>query len=294
MHGLLIGASGQLGRALHSVFSQGYQIVGTAHRQAQSGHLALNLADLEQTQRVLRKTNPDLILIAGAMCSVDGCELEPELCYRINTLGPRTVAEYARTHGARVVFYSTDHVFDGVSELYHECDMVRPLNVYARSKADAEAALRELLPDRHLILRTSWLYGPDAQRLNFPLRCIDCAITGRQILVPEDQWGSPTYTEDLARATRFLVEHGYTGTFHATGPEFIDRVSLARRICMWFRLDDRCIVAMPTSELNQAARRPLQVRLDCRKLFTVGVAAFRGINEGLEALGALAAAVSNR
>lgn len=284
MRGLLIGASGQLGRALLAAFSQACQMVGTAHRHPQPGHLTLDLADTQRIHSMLQDTNPDLILIAGAMCAVDGCELEPELCYQINALAPKTVAEYARAHGAHVVFYSTDHVFDGDREIYQESDAIRPLNAYARSKAEGEAALRELLPDRHLILRTSWLYGPDAQRMNFALRCVDRIRAGQQVLVPADQWGSPTYTEDLARATRFLVEYGHTGTFHATGPEFIDRVALARRICARFRLDDRYIVPKLTSELGQAARRPLRVRLDCRKLYETGVGELRGVDRGLESL----------
>jgi len=113
---------------------------------------------------------------------------------------------------------------------------------------------------------------------------VDRIREGQQVLVPADQWGSPTYTEDLARATRFLIEHGHAGTFHATGPEFVDRATLARRICAHFRLDDRYIVPKPTSELGQAARRPLRVRLDCRKLYKTGVGGFREISRGLESL----------
>jgi len=294
MRVLLIGASGQLGQALAAAFVRDHRVIPAAHRHARPGDLDLDLGDTERVMAVLNETKPDLILVAGAMCAVDRCELETEACRRINVSGPRVVAEYARDHGRFVVYYSTDHVFDGDRDLYRESDPIGPLNVYARSKADGEAALRELLPDRHLILRTSWLYGPDAQRMNFALRCVDSIRAGRSVQVPADQWGSPTYTEDLAHATRFLVERGHAGTFHATGPEFVSRSVLARKVCARFGLDEGLIVPKLTSELGQAARRPLRVRLDCTKLSETGARGFRGVDRGLETLAALDGALSHR
>jgi len=284
MRCLLIGASGQLGQALYSAFSPAHQLIGTAYRHGRPGDIVVDLGDCDRTRAVLREVNPDLILIAGAMCDVDRCELEPELCRRINALGPSVVAEYARDNGRRAVFFSTDHIFDGLREMYVEADPTCPLNAYARSKAEGEAALRELLPNSHLIIRTAWLYGPDAGRKNFALRCVDRLRAGETILVPADQWGSPTYTVDLAGATLFLIERGLSGTFHATGPDFVDRVTLARAICACFGLDKDRIIPKFTKELGQAAPRPLRVRLGCHKLRRSGAAEFRGIERGLESL----------
>ena len=182
------------------------------------------------------------------------------------------------------MLFSTDHVFDGTQESYKEADSVRPLNAYARTKAESEEIVREVLPGRHLVIRTAWLYGPDTARRNFILRLVDRAMAGERIQVPTDQSGSPTYTEDVARATRFLLEHGHAGTFHATGPELMDRVSLARQVCAHFGLDEGAIVPVPTSALGQAAPRPLCVRLDCQKIETAGVSRFRGVAAGLAVL----------
>jgi len=284
MRCLLIGASGQLGHALHAVFSSGHEVIATAHRHMEPSYLHLDLGDVEGTRRILRETRPELVLIAGAMCAVDRCEAERNLCRRVNVDGPRAVAEYGYERGARVVYFSTDHVFDGTREVYKETDAIRPLSFYATSKAEGEVALRQLLPERHLVIRTSWLYGPDSRRVNFALRCVDSIKAGHSVLVPMDQWGSPTFTEDLAIATRVLVKHDFSGTFHATGQEFLDRASLARRICERFGLDERYIVPKATSDLGQPARRPLRVRLDCTKLQEVGVPAFRDLNYGLDAL----------
>jgi dTDP-4-dehydrorhamnose reductase len=282
---LLIGASGQLGLALAARFSTG-TLIAASHRHLQAGDWPIDLGDAFATTAALAAARPDVILLAGAMCNVDLCETESETCERINTIGPSIVADYARTHDAHVVFFSTDHVFDGDKASYIETDAVNPLNVYARSKVRAEETLRERLPDRHLIIRTGWVYGPDWQRRNFVLRLIDRLGRGERVSVPRDQWGSPTYTDDIAAATRYLVDRGVTGTFHATGPDLIDRASLAAMICQRFGLEGRLVVAQTTPELAQSARRPLRVQLDCRKLQNVGAPAFRGVAAGLVALAA--------
>lgn len=280
---LLIGASGQLGRALAARFSDG-ALVGGAHRHPRPGDMHIDLGDASATAAALRDVRPDLILVAGAMCNVDLCEVEPEVCERINIQGPALVAEYARAHGGRVVFFSTDHVFDGMKANYVEADPVHPLNVYSRSKALAEDALREILPDRHLIIRTGWVYGPDWQRRNFILRLIDRLREGAAVPVASDQWGSPTYTEDVAEASRQLVVAGAVGTFHATGPDWLSRAALAESVCSELGLDHNLVVSRPTSELHQTALRPGRVRLDCRKLQAACSWRFRGVADGLRSL----------
>jgi dTDP-4-dehydrorhamnose reductase len=284
---LLIGASGQLGQALSAVFRD-HDVVPAAYRHAEPGQRIVDLGEPVSVRLALEATKPDLVLIAGGETHVDGCEADADRCVRVNVRSTQLIAEHARGRGARVVYYSTDYVFDGAARAYVETDPVSPVNVYGRSKAEAEAVLREILPDRHLVLRTSWVYGPDRQRRNFALRVIDVlSQPGEPLRVPCDQYGSPTFTEDLARATYALVERDAGGTFHAAGPEFVDRATLALTICERFGLDGRRIVPTPTSSLGQTARRPLRGRLDCQKLGGTGVAAFRGIDAGLRSLPAV-------
>ncbi len=286
---LLIGGSGQLGGALGAAFAASDDLLATAWLHRRPGQVALDLGDAAATTALLEQWRPDLVLLAAAMCHVDRCELEPDLCRRINVDGPAAVAEHARQHGTRLVFFSTDHVFDGTRSSYRESDAVHPLSVYARSKMEAEDAIREIIPAQHLIVRTGWVYGPDQQRRNFVLRFVDRLRAGERVEVPADQWGSPTHTEDLADAVRFLVEREETGTFHATGPELIDRVSLALSVCDTFGLDARRIVPRPTVALGQAAERSLRVLLDCGKLRDAGAPAFRSVVAGLDALAAWSA-----
>src|SRR6185503_6358993 len=107
---LLIGASGQVGRALAACFPAG-AIVRASHRHAGADDIRLDLGDDRAVDRVLTEVGPELVLLAGAMCNAEQCEIEDDTCYRINTRGPQAVAEYARRSGACLVYFSTDHVF---------------------------------------------------------------------------------------------------------------------------------------------------------------------------------------
>lgn len=282
---VVIGANGQLGRALPLFFSTRHEVVASVRRNPRPGQVLIDLSDIPSITETLRKVSPDLILIAGAYANVDQCEQEPTLCRQVNVEGPLEVARYAREAGSFVVYYSTDHVFDGSKNSCTESDPVHPLNVYSRTKVEGEAVIRETVPGRHLILRTSWLYGPDPEERNFPLRCLQRLAAGERVPVPSDQWGSPTYTEDLANATRLLLDRDQTGTFHVTGPDFVNRYDYACRIAGRFEYPKDQLIPTPTAELGQVARRALAVKLDCGKFEELnGLPKRRGIMEGLSDL----------
>lgn len=282
--GLIIGASGQLGTDLCRVLRGEWELAKSGNRRVRPGWLKIDLSDPAGTVAAIREARPQYLFIAGALTNVELCEAQPETCFRINVEGPRAVAEYARDHGATVVYYSTDHVFDGGQERNVESDPPRPLNVYARSKVRGEQMIRELLPDRHLIIRTAWLYGPDLAYRNFILRLAGRLRQGLEMPVPVDQWGSPTSTEDVAAATKQLLERGATGTFHATGPDFMSRLDLAERVCERFDLNAGLLDPKKSGELRLMAERPLRVRLDCRKIRSLGIGAFRPLEEGIDRL----------
>ena len=281
---LLIGASGQVGRALGPAFEDGYDVVAASHQHVERHHEHVDLADANGIRALMHRLRPEIVLLAGGMCNVDGCEIETELCDQVNVVGTHILAEEAWTLGTRVVFFSTDHVFDGSRDRNREIDPVAPMNVYSTSKVKAEHILRRVLPGRHLIIRTSSVYGVDAHRRNFVVRLVDRVGQRLPLTVPEDQWGSPTFTEDLARAARVLVDRCDQGTFHATGPDFVSRSSFAVQICEQFGLDASMIIPRPTSALRQPAPRPRGVLLDCEKLAKTGIGPFVGIEQGLARL----------
>lgn len=284
MRCLVIGASGQLGRAVCDALRLKHEVLETAHRAPRPDQWRIDLADAGSVRLVLVEVKPEWIVIAGALGNVDRAEQEPELCRAINVNGPRVVAEYAQEQGSRVVYYSSDAVFDGSQNAYEETDRVSPLNTYARSKVEAERLLQELLPEQSLIIRTAWMYGPDERRRNFVLNTIEELRHGRMVQVPSDQWGSPTYTEDVAWLTRALLEQGASGVFHAVGPEFLSRDAWAQRICRQFQLDEALLHPTSLAQLQQAAVRPARVLLDCRKVQALGARPFRTPAEGLALL----------
>lgn len=281
---LVIGASGQVGRALCTAFARGYDVVAASHQHVEGHDEHVDLADAAGVRDLMRRVRPEVVLLAGGMCNVDGCELETELCDQVNVIGTHVLADEAGSIGSHVVFFSTDHVFDGSRDRNREIDPVAPMNVYSTSKVKAEHILRRILPGRHLIIRTSSVYGVDTHRRNFVVRLIDRVSQRLPLDVPEDQWGSPTFTEDLAHAASILVERREKGTFHATGPDYVSRSSFAVQICEQFGLDAAMILPCPTSSLKQPARRPRGVLLDCEKLAKAGVPPFVGIEAGLARL----------
>ena len=281
---LVIGAWGQLGRALCEEFRGSHEVVEAVHRAVRPDQWPIDLADPAATTSALARIAPEWILIAGALGNVDRAELEREQCLAVNVEGPRAVAEYAQAHGCTVAYYSTDAVFDGTKASYQERDPVAPLNFYARSKVQAETIMQARLPGRALVIRTAWLYGPDDRRRNFILRLVDELRAGRPVEVPSDQWGSPTYTEDVARVTRVLLEQGASGLFHAVGPEVINRAALARQVCEQFGLEASLLQPRLSAQLGQVAQRPLRVELDCRWLRSTVAHTFRTLTEGLAAL----------
>ncbi len=163
---------------------------------------------------MVRTARPDWIVLAAAYTDVDGCEVNRELAFDVNSRGAANVARAAKQCGSRLLFLSTDYVFDGTKTTPYETDDPRaPLSVYGQSKAQAEDQLAQLLPGCS-ILRASWLFGVGGKC--FPDTILTLAATRPELDVVNDQRGSPTYAPDLARAIVQLCRAGAQGIVHAT------------------------------------------------------------------------------
>jgi dTDP-4-dehydrorhamnose reductase len=168
----------------------------------------------EQVEAQVRRVRPDWIILSAAYTDVDGCELNPELAFAVNTQGAMNVAKAAAGSGAKLLFISTDYVFDGTNDTPYETNHPRnPINRYGRSKAEAETKILEILPQA-CIVRTSWLFGAGGKC--FPDTILKLAATRPQIAVVNDQRGCPTYTDDLASAIMQLCRAGAEGIIHCT------------------------------------------------------------------------------
>jgi dTDP-4-dehydrorhamnose reductase len=203
---LIVGSAGQLGRELEKVFADVGTIVAVDRE-------SLDLADPDQTRALVRRTAPDVILNAAAYTAVDRAEAEMPLAHAINALAPGVLAEEAVARNALLVHYSTDYVFDGSKQgPWTEDDAPAPLSVYGASKLAGEQAIRNSRA-RHLIFRTSWVYGPHGK--NFLLTMLRLAGERDRLSIVDDQIGAPTTSIELARTTREIVTGVLAGRFGA-------------------------------------------------------------------------------
>jgi dTDP-4-dehydrorhamnose reductase len=219
----IFGATGMLGKALMRRWSEG----PTFGEQGKDEIFGLGSADAdirvgEQVEKAVARTGPDWIVLAAAYTDVDGCEINPKLAEAVNTRGAANVAKAAASAGSRLLFVSTDYVFDGKNNSPYETDHPRnPINEYGKSKAAAEEQILSILPDA-CIARISWLFGPGGKC--FPDTILKLAATRHEIEVVNDQRGCPTYTFDLADAIVQLCRSNARGIVHCTN----------RGDCSWY------------------------------------------------------------
>ena len=202
----VFGATGLVGNALLREWS-GDAVTGLSSRDA-------DIRDPQAVERVVVETRPDWIVHAAAYTDVDGCETHRDLAMSVNRDGAVNVALAARKHAARLLFLSTDYVFDGTKNSpYETTDLRAPQSVYGQSKAEAEQRLLEIFPNS-TIVRTSWVFGKGGRC--FPETILKLASTRPQLSVVNDQRGSPSYTIDLARAVIQLCRKNVAGIVHVT------------------------------------------------------------------------------
>lgn len=207
MRVLLTGANGQLGHDLVAILSNQHQVFGVSRQY-------MDITDLTRVLDVVQTIKPDIVIHAAAYTRVDYAESDQDRAYLVNTYGTRNVTVAAQQTGAKMIYLSTDYVFDGQSKLpYIEYDRVNPLNVYGKSKLAGEELVKTL-SDKYFIVRTSWLYGKQGN--NFVKTMLKLAENRNEVSVVDDQVGSPTYTKDLAWFLSILSETDKYGIYHAS------------------------------------------------------------------------------
>ncbi len=216
----IFGATGLLGPALTREWSED-QITGLSSRDA-------DLRNADQVRRAVERSRPDWIVLSAAYTDVDGCESHPDQAFAVNRDGALNVALAAKNSEARLLFVSSDYVFDGRKTApYEGGDPRNPQSVYGRSKAEAEVRLLEILPEV-CIARTSWLFGIGGKC--FPDTILKLAASRPALDVVNDQRGSPTYSVDLARAIIGLCRKNASGIVHVTNAGDCTWFEFAREI----------------------------------------------------------------
>jgi dTDP-4-dehydrorhamnose reductase len=256
----IFGASGLLGKALLREWS-GDTVTGlTSH--------AADIRDAKRVQEVVQETNPEWVVLAAAYTDVDGCEGNPDLAFAVNRDGAVNVAVAAKKVGARLVFLSSDYVFDGKKTTPYEIEDTRnPQSVYGRTKAEAEIKLLALMPDC-CIARTSWLFGVGGKC--FPDTILKLAASRPALDVVNDQRGCPTSSVDLARAIVQLCRKDASGIVHVTNAGDCTWFDFAREIVSGAGL---ATVVRPVSSQQMArpAPRPSYSVLSATRLRALGI-----------------------
>ena len=258
---LLLGRNGQVGWALE-------RSLAPLGEPTALGRAELDLADVPRLVATIRALQPEAIVNAAAYTAVDKAESERETAFAINATAPRVLAEEAKRIGALLVHYSTDYVFDGAKAVpYVEDDAPNPLNVYGASKLAGERAIAAT-GCRHLILRTSWVYGP--RGANFMLTMLRLARERPALRVVDDQVGAPTSSIEIARVTatvlaRAAQSSNVTGLYHLAAAGETSWCGFARAILAKAEVATP-VVPIRTEDYPTAARRPRNSRLDCSRL----------------------------
>ena len=256
MRVLVTGARGMLARALiPELERRGHEVIGL-------GRDALDVTDADAVERAVREWVPDVVVQCAAYTRVDDAETDEATAFAVNAEGTRNVARACRAVGARLVYPSTDYVFDGrASSPYRPDHPPAPLNAYGRSKLAGEEAAREA--GDWVVARTSWLYGAGGR--NFVSTILRRAMEGVPLRVVDDQRGTPTWTGTLAVTLAGLLEADVpSGIYHTTGRGETTWYGFAREALRLAGIDAD-IVAIPTEAFPTPARRPQYSVLDCSR-----------------------------
>ena len=294
---LVTGADGLVGQALARRLSRwpGLDLLltgrGDGPRLAafEGGWVPLDVTDARSVERVMQDFEPNAVVHLAAMSKVEPCEREREACWEVNVHATERLARACRRHGARLVFLSTDFVFDGASGPYAEEDRPSPINAYGRSKLAAENAIRGSGLRDWTIVRTTLGFGdvtgyPEG-RFNLATFLARELSVGRVVRVTSDQWRTPTWAPDLAEGIARILDQRRDGLYHIAGAEFITTFAFAEVLADRFGFDPSLLRPATTAELHPGAPRPLRAGLlTLRAQTELGYAA-TPLADALDALG---------
>ncbi|WP_449598733.1 dTDP-4-dehydrorhamnose reductase [Niallia sp. Marseille-Q9988] len=254
---LVTGYSGQLGYdVVLEGKKRGFEMIGVGHKE-------LDIAQEEQVESYVHKVKPDAIIHCAAYTAVDNAEDDKETCFDVNVNGTKYLAAAAKRVDAKFIYISTDYVFEGTgTEPFTEEDAAKPVGYYGLTKYEGEKAVQSLL-DKYFIVRISWVFGINGN--NFIKTMLRLAETRDELNVVGDQYGSPTYTFDLAKLLLDMVETEKYGVYHASNEGFITWADFAKEI---FEVAGKKVKvnSITTEEYPTKAVRPKNSRMSKDKL----------------------------
>jgi len=248
---LVTGAQGMMGMGLCPILCEnGHEVVATDLPE-------LDVQHPDQVRHAIRQAQPALVIHLAAQTDVDGCENNPDMAFRVNTLGTQHVALACQQFGCALVYMSTISVFNGNKETaYTEFDTPEPRSVYSSSKYQGEVIVQRLVRYSYVV-RTGWMFGGGVHDKKFVARILELARTRAQLKVVDDKFGSPTYTVDIARGLCRLIETNMYGVYHLVNTgEPVSRYSVAQRILEYAGLNTCELLQVSSDEFPLPAPRP--------------------------------------
>ena len=253
---LVTGANGQLGYdVVKELQKQNIECFGAKRKD-------FDIVDFEATRNFIINYSPDAVIHCAAYTAVDKAEDEKEQCYLVNSDATKNIARICKKINAKMLYISTDYVFDGTKEGFYEVDdLPNPINVYGKSKLLGEQAVQKLL-EKYFIVRISWVFGEHGN--NFVKTMLKLGKERKEINVVSDQYGSPTYTADLAPLLVEMIKTDCYGIYHATNEGVCSWAEFAEEIFKIAGMNVK-VNHITTTEYFTKAKRPLNSRLSKEK-----------------------------
>ncbi|MCA0987049.1 dTDP-4-dehydrorhamnose reductase [Guptibacillus algicola] len=244
---LVTGSNGQLGKDVEILFSKnGYEVYGYSREQ-------LDITKLDNVSKVFEEIKPSIVIHCAAYTNVDKAETDADEAYKVNAIGTRNIASISEKYSAKLVYISTDYVFNGESNgEYNEFSPTSPLGVYGKSKLAGEDFVRALT-SKFFIVRTSWVFGLYGK--NFVKTMLNLAQDKKELNVVNDQRGCPTYTVDLAHCISRLIRTEKYGTYHCSNSGNCTWYEFAKAIFEEAGFDMK-VTPVGTEEFPRPAKRP--------------------------------------
>jgi dTDP-4-dehydrorhamnose reductase len=276
---LIIGVSGLTGYKLANLPINDFQIYGTYNKRPleikNCKIYQLDKTNKENTLYLLKKISPDVIIDCSALHNVDYCETHREETRKVNLEAPLFIANYCKDYGTRMIYISTDYVFDGTAENYNEESKPNPLNYYGNIKLKAEIEIARS-GISYGIARTSLIFGwnpgelvgkksSSGKTMNFVIWALNKLRKGESLKIVTDQYSTPTLADNLAESLLGLARSDIKGIFHTAGKDCLNRYEFTLKIADIFNINKDLITPVDSKSFNQVAKRPMHCCLDVSK-----------------------------
>ncbi len=280
---LIIGASGFLGKKLHEKLSKKFNIYGTTHLSAKKNQefLYLDITNKESLYGIINKINPQIIIHTAALVNADFCEQNKEQAYDVNVKGTQNIIEVCKECGIKLIFFSTDYVYDGDNPPYAEDSIKKPVNYYGETKLECERLIKEHLKD-YLILRPTILYGfnNEEDKETFVTKILSKLREQKEIFADDYLIKYPLIIDDVADVVKTFIEKDVTGDFNLGTEKAFTRYQWAIEIAEVFGLNKSLIKPEKSENI---AKKPKNVFHDTSKIKQYGIK-FRDLRSGLNAM----------